>query len=255
MPDEKRIIELKGWFNDDCTFTPYKRAEIIYRVILLMKFPNGPDIREKFFTQFAAGENAFETMQADPKFIKLDKQGQRNCDKAIVAGSILDDIFKAWKWNPEAGFGVNKAIEVLVKYSEYHPRFETKIIDGQRKKNPLPPKRKLSERTALKYWKEYRCVAHLFTALLHHETVEGHKKTVAKRRPNFDLLKPENFLYFMWLAKQRQDFAVNHTPARAREPLIPRDEIWWIEPDFELPSLGIRHPQQIPRWVQGAFRK
>jgi len=255
MPDEKRIIELEEWFNDDFTFTPYKRAEIIYRVMLLMDFPNDPDIREKFFTQFAAGDGAFERIKDDPEFLKLQRQGRRQSYKANIAGTILGDSFKAWKWIPEERVGVNKAIEVLVKYPEYHPRFETKISAGQWKKIPLPPKRRLSERTALTYWRKYKCVAHLFAALFHHPANEEHKKFVPKRRPNFDLLKPVNFPGFLALAKMYQDFAVSYIPARASGPLIPKDEIWWIEPDFELPTLEIRHPQQISRWVQDAFRK
>jgi len=226
--------------------------EIIRKVKLLMSFPHDPGIREKLFTQFVTGVN---TIGGGAEFAKLERQEQRNMHKATIAGTILDDIFKAWKWNPEADFGVKKAIGVLVKYPEYHSRFDFKIIDGQWKKIPLSPKRKLSERTALTYWKKYKCVAHLFAAGFHHESEEGHKKVVAKRRFNPDHFKPVNFPGFLALAKRLQDFAINYTPARAKEPLIPKDEIWWIEPDFELPSIEIVRPEEIPRWVQDTFRK
>jgi len=252
MPGEKRIIDLSGLFYSDGTYNPCRGQEIIRKVKLLMSFPHDPGVREKLFTQFVTGVN---TIGGGAEFAKLERQEQRNMHKASFAGSILDDVFKAWKWNPEAGFGVKKLIGVLVKYPEYHSRFDFKIIDGQWKKIPLSPKRKLSERTALTYWKKYKCVAHLFAAFGHHPANPKHKKIVSKRRYNPDHFKPVNFPGFLALAKMYQDFAVNYTPARAREPLIPKDEIWLIQTDFKLPTIEIEHPKEIPRWVEAAFRK
>jgi len=249
MPDEKRIIDLRGWVNDDCTITPYKQAKIIYRVKLLMNFPNDPDIREKFFTEFVAGDEAFERITADPQFLKLQNKGLRQSHNAINAGQILADIFRAQRDFPEKRVGVNKAVKLLAGYSRYHPRSETKMVNGEKVDFPLLPKRKISKRNALTYWKEYSPVAHLFAALLHHPTKEGYKKLVAKRRPNFEFFKPENFLAFMRLAKQLEDFATTHITERGQKPVIPPSKIWRIESDFDFLPVEIDHPEKPPRWV------
>jgi len=255
MPDEKRIFDLKGFFNGDNTYNSCRGAEIIFKVQLLMSFPNDPGVREKLFTQFPTWEDALDGIQGDSEFLKLKVQEQRNSHRASFAGTILNDVFK---WNerfPKKRAGVNVAVKRMVEYDDSHPRSVTKMLEGEPVQVRLPPKQKFSERTLLTYWKEYRSVAHLYAALGHHPANVKHKKIVPKKRYNPDHFKPVNFPGFLALAKRYQDFAVNYTPARAREPLIPKDEIWWIEPDFELPTLEIRHPQQIPRWVQDACRK
>jgi len=252
MPDEKRIIDLNGLFYSDGTYNPCRGQEIIRKVKLLMSFPHDPGVREKLFTQFVTGVN---TIRGGAEFAKLERQEQRNMHKASFAGTILSDVFKWDERFPKKRDGVNVAIKRMAEYDNSKPRFETVMIQGEEVKKRLPPIQEISERTLKKYWKKYRCVAHLFAALGHHPADEEHKKIVPKRRFNSDHFKPVNFPSFLALAKMYQDFAVSYIPARASGPLISKDEIWWIEPDFELPSLGIRQPQQIPRWVQGAFRK
>jgi len=255
MPDENRIIDLKGFFDDDNTYNSYRGAEIIFKVQLLMSFPNDPPVRERLFTQFSTWKDALDGMKSNSELSKLKRQGQRNRHKASFAGTILNDVFKDHERSPEKCSGINNAIQRLAKYDELHPRYQITIIGGEKVKRRLPSKQKLRERTLKTYWKKYRSVAHLFAALGHHLTNPNHKKIVPKRHFNLGHFKPANFPGFLALAKMYQDFAVNYTPARARESLIPKDEIWRIEPDFELPALNIRHPQEIPRWVSKASRK
>jgi len=167
--------------------------------------------------------------------------------KASFAGTILADVFEDHRRFPEKFAGVNAAIKRMVEYDDSHPRSVTKMLEGEPVPVRLPPKQQFCERTFLTWWTKYKAVAHLFAALGHHPANPKHKNIVPKRRYNPDHFKPVNFPGFLALAKMYQDFAVNYTPARAREPLILKDEIWWIEPDFELPTLEIRHPQQISR--------
>jgi len=256
MPDEKRIIDLNGFFNSDgTTYNPFRGREIIRKVELLMGFPNDTSIREKLFTQSRIGVVTFGGGVKASELQRLQRQEKRNMHKASFAGTILADVFEDHRRFLEKFAGVNAAIKRMVEYDDSHPRSVTRMIGGEPVPVRLPPKQKLSERTLKTYWKKYRPVAHLFAAYGHHPANPKHKKIVPKRRYNPDHLKPLNFPGFLALAKMYQDFAVDYTPSRAREPLIPKDEIWRIEPDFELPALNIRHPQEIPRWVSKASRK
>jgi len=251
MPDENRIIDLKGFFNSDgTTYNPFRGREIIRKVELLMGFPNDTSIREELFTQSRIGVVTFRGGVKASKLQRLQRlrrQEKRNMHKASFAGTILADVFEDHRRFPEKFAGVNAAIKRMVEYDDSHPRSVTKMLEGEPVPVRLPPKQQFCERTFLTWWTKYKAVAHLFAALGHHPANPKHKNIVPKRRYNPDHFKPVNFPGFLALAKMYQDFAVNYTPARAREPLILKDEIWWIEPDFELPTLEIRHPQQISR--------
>ncbi len=180
-------------------------------------------------------------------FPDLKEAAARNSYKANIAGEILFGIFQFSKTLPNEHIGVKKASHLLSKYGDYQTVMKMK--KGEKARVKKPPARKLSKPGIEDYWEEYKSVAPFYAAL------RFFPRRTRRRKPNFELLKPDNFLDFLFISKHIEDFARNHIPKQGRrEPLILGKDVWTVEANFSLPRVNFKFPSR-PRWVKEALEE